>query len=143
MQGHEPMHYNQSSAGSDESELELTNTKPNANHKRDIRASKYSTNKYQAMIQSTPSSYDSVDPLNIVKTAIKVGYKKAESTSLKSFGGGRIIMKSMMSGAYLAFTITLSLYATSVGWDKASAGILFPMGFVMLILMGNDLATGN
>ena len=49
-----------------------------------------------------------------------------------------------MSGAYVSFTITLSMHAMSVGeWDKVSALLLFPMGFVMLILMGNDLATGN
>ena len=99
-------------------------------------------NQYQPS-KSSPAPFDSVDPLNIVKTAINIGYKKAQSTSLKSFGGGRIIMKAMMSGSYLGFTITLSLYAVSLGWDKVAAGLLFPMGFVMLILMGNDLATGT
>ena len=126
-------------ASEDEDEIELTHKNPNVQHRSDIKAATYSMNQYQPM----QSSFDSVDPLNIVKTAIKIGYKKAQSTSLNSFNGGRIIMKSMMSGAYLGFTITLSLYAGSLGWDKVAAGLLFPMGFVMLILMGNDLATGT
>mmetsp|Transcript_11378 Transcript_11378/g.10199 ORF Transcript_11378/g.10199 Transcript_11378/m.10199 type:complete len:350 (+) Transcript_11378:67-1116(+) len=134
------------SSSSDEDELELApSNHNNTKHKADIKHASHHA-KYQQIpsSQSNPiAPFDSVDPLNIVKTAIKIGYKKAQSTSLSSFGGGRIIMKAMMSGAYLGFTITLSLYARSLGWDAVAAGLLFPMGFVMLILMGNDLATGN
>ena len=139
-------------ATSDEDELELAQTNGNNNiiQKTTIkRARQQNLDNNNDNTASTlynnhqiSSSFDYVDPLENIKTAIKIGYKKSESTSLKSFNGGRIIMKSMMSGAYLGFTITLSMYATSLEWDKVSAGLLFPMGFVMLILMGNDLATG-
>ncbi len=94
--------------------------------------------------------------MEIVEKAISVGYKKAFSTSWKcetNYNSPispiqsiiKVMMKAMMSGAYLGFTISLAISASSEsnGWDKVSATILFPMGFVMLILMGNDLATGN
>ena len=105
--------------------------------------------KYANTIKYGVSSFDYVDPLENVQTAIKIGYKKAASTSLRSsscrFGRiSRTVMRSIMSGAYVSFTMTLSMHAMSLGeWDKVSALLLFPMGFVMLILMGNDLATGN
>eukprot|EP01084_Bolivina_argentea_P151407 264260_1 len=88
-------------------------------------------------------AYDYVDPLDNIRTAIKIGSKKAASTSISAVSTIRIILKSMMSGSYLGFSITLTIYAISQGWDKVSAALLFPTGFVMLILMGNDLATGN
>eukprot|EP01083_Nonionella_stella_P247831 858815_1 len=89
-----------------------------------------------------PSSFDYVDALNMVKTAIKVGISKAESTTTLC-SSLCVLLKASMSGSYLSMTISLSLYAISIGWDKISAMMLFPIGFVILILMGNDLATGN
>jgi len=90
---------------------------------------------------------DYVSPLDILQTAINIGFAKAASTSLSSSSPiaaiCRVTLKAMLSGSYLGFSISMTLHAVSMGWDKVSAAILFPTGFVMLILMGNDLATGN
>eukprot|EP01084_Bolivina_argentea_P083006 150295_1 len=85
---------------------------------------------------------DYVDPLTIIKIGIEIGLKKAKST-VTLISSLRILLKAMMSGSYLGFSISLTVYALSLDWDPISAAILFAMGFVMLILMGNDLATGN
>merc|ERR1740123_506409 len=89
------------------------------------------------------TEFDYVNALDNIKTAIRIGGIKAHSTSISLTSTLRMVLKAMMSGCYLGFAITLTTYAISLGWDKVSAALLFPMGFVLLILMGNDLATGN
>eukprot|EP01084_Bolivina_argentea_P083007 150299_1 len=139
--------------GTSDAELTRIDLKIKTNDKNNYKMLQNSSNmslnsSYRSMSyipHQTNSDY--VEPLRNIEIAIIIGAKKAESTSLKSpiniqsiFS---VILKSMMSGSYLGFSITLSIYAVSIGWDKISAALLFPTGFVMLMLMGNDLATGN
>lgn len=130
-----------SNASNSEHQLEMTQGRKDVNgyHMPPAAAKKAGSPKMEPL--------DYVTPLDNLKTGINIGFAKAASTALTSDSPlasiCRIVLKAMMSGSYLGFSITLTLNALSAGWDKVSAAMLFPTGFVMLILMGNDLATGN
>eukprot|EP01084_Bolivina_argentea_P215641 366144_1 len=88
-------------------------------------------------------SGDQTDILQTVRTAIQIGYKKALSTSFTQSKPMKVFLSAMLSGSYLGFAITLTMSAMACGWDKISAALLFPFGFLLLVLSSNSLATGN
>mmetsp|Transcript_19260 Transcript_19260/g.23762 ORF Transcript_19260/g.23762 Transcript_19260/m.23762 type:complete len:312 (-) Transcript_19260:162-1097(-) len=76
-----------------------------------------------------------------VTNAILSGLKKVTFIGLISYK--HLIIKGIMSGCYLGFATALTLIAQLNGWSKVSSALLFPIGFVILVLLGNELITGN
>jgi formate/nitrite transporter FocA (FNT family) len=54
-----------------------------------------------------------------------------------------LIIRGFLSGALLGFATTLA-FQTNIQFEKTVAGaIIFPVGFVMIVLLGLELVTGN
>jgi formate/nitrite transporter FocA (FNT family) len=56
---------------------------------------------------------------------------------------GDMMIRGSLAGAFLGFATSLALIVTSQGLPQVVGAILFPVGFVMLCLLGLELATGN
>ncbi len=78
-----------------------------------------------------------VKPEEIVENMLQAGVKKA-SLPIK-----QLLIRGFLSGAFLGYATTLAILAAAqTGWGIAGA-LVFPVGFVMIVLLGLELATGN
>ncbi|SFF16245.1 formate/nitrite transporter family protein [Nitrosomonas sp. Nm166] len=78
-----------------------------------------------------------VKPEEIVENMLQAGAKKAGLPTRQ------LLIRGFLSGAFLGYATTLAiLAATQTGWGIVGA-LVFPVGFVMIILLGLELATGN
>jgi len=78
-----------------------------------------------------------VKPEEVVENMLQAGAKKA-GLPVK-----QLLIRGFLSGAFLGYATTLAiLAATQTGWGIAGA-LVFPVGFVMIVLLGLELATGN
>jgi len=78
-----------------------------------------------------------VKPEEIVENMLLAGAKKA------GLPVRHLLMRGFLAGAFLGYATTLAiLAATQTGWGMAGA-LVFPVGFVMIILLGLELVTGN
>lgn len=80
---------------------------------------------------------DYVVPSKVVSTMLDAGASKAKA-KLKD-----LVIRGFLSGALLGFATSLAI-TTSVQTTIPVAGALvFPVGFVMIVLLGLELVTGN
>lgn len=78
-----------------------------------------------------------VKPEEIVENMLLAGAKKA------SLPTKQLLIRGFLSGAFLGYATTLAILAAAqTDWGIAGA-LLFPVGFVMIVLLGLELATGN
>jgi formate transporter len=78
-----------------------------------------------------------VKPEDLIENMLQAGAKKA-GLSIKD-----MLIRGFLSGALLGYATTLAvLAATQTGLNFVGA-VVFPVGFVLLILLGLELATGN
>lgn len=78
-----------------------------------------------------------VKPEEIVENMLQAGAKKA------GLPVRQLLIRGFLAGAFLGYATTLAiLTATQTGWGMAGA-LVFPVGFVMIVLLGLELATGN
>ncbi|MCE7914901.1 MAG: formate/nitrite transporter family protein [Nitrosomonas sp. PRO4] len=78
-----------------------------------------------------------VIPEEILASMLQAGAKKA-SLPVK-----HLLIRGFLAGAFLGYATTLAiLAATQTGWGIAGA-LVFPVGFVIIVLLGLELATGN
>jgi len=54
-----------------------------------------------------------------------------------------MLLRGFLAGAFLGFATSLAMVATAQGLSPMVGAVLFPVGFVMLVLLGLELATGN
>lgn len=80
---------------------------------------------------------DYVNPKELVQEAVIVAEKKA------SLSVGDMLIRGALSGVFLGFATSLAVVVTAQGVQPIVGAILFPVGFVMLALLGLELATGN
>jgi formate transporter len=80
---------------------------------------------------------DQVTPRELVAEAVELAKKKAE------LGIGDLVIRGMMAGALLGIATSLAFVAVAQGMPPLVGAIIFPVGFVMLVLLGQELATGN
>jgi len=80
---------------------------------------------------------DYVNPKELVHDALMVAEKKA------SLSVGDMLLRGALWGVFLGFATSLALVVTAQGLPPIVGAILFPVGFVMLVLLGLELATGN
>lgn len=80
---------------------------------------------------------DYVSPDAVVDQMVQAGSNKAK-LPVKD-----LLIRGILSGALLGFATTLALTAT-IQLGKGIAGaLIFPVGFVMIVLLGLELVTGN
>jgi len=80
---------------------------------------------------------DYVSPKDLLHEAVHTAEKKCR-LSVRD-----MLIRGVLSGAFLAYATSLSLVVTSQGLPPIVGAILFPVGFVILVLLGLELVTGN
>ncbi|SDH82312.1 formate/nitrite transporter [Alteribacillus persepolensis] len=80
---------------------------------------------------------DSIQPRQVIESMIQAGKAKA-GLSVKD-----LLIRGGLAGVFLGYATTLAFTANlQTGMDMLGA-IIFPVGFVMIILLGLELVTGN
>jgi len=80
---------------------------------------------------------DYVLPGEVVSDALNAAVKKA------GLPARDMLIRGALSGAFLGYATSLVFVALSQGLPPLVGAIIFPVGFVMLVLLGFELATGN
>lgn len=80
---------------------------------------------------------DYVNPKELVQECLTVAEKKAGLSVVD------MLVRGALSGVFLGFATSLAVVVTAQGLPAIVGAILFPVGFVMLALLGLELATGN
>lgn len=78
-----------------------------------------------------------VPPAEVVQQAMQLGEKKA-ALPVKD-----MLMRGFLSASLLGYATALALYATATTQSPLVGALVFPVGFVMLSLLGLELVTGN
>ncbi|GAC1544645.1 MAG: formate/nitrite transporter family protein [Herpetosiphon sp.] len=78
-----------------------------------------------------------VTPDAVVAAMITAGQRKA-NLEVKD-----LLIRSFLSGALLGFATTLAFTASAQSGVPFVGALLFPVGFVMIVLLGLELVTGN
>jgi formate/nitrite transporter len=80
---------------------------------------------------------DYVSPKELLQEAVQLAKKKSELSVPD------MLIRGLLSGAFLGYATSLAILVTSQGLPAIVGAILFPVGFVMLALLGLELVTGN
>ena len=80
---------------------------------------------------------DYVAPADLVAESLRVAKRKAR-LPVKD-----MLIRGALAGAFLAYATSMVFVILSQGLPPIVGAILFPVGFVMLVLLGLELATGN
>jgi formate transporter len=74
----------------------------------------------------------------------QMGIDLAEDAAKKAkFDIFHLLIRGFLCTPFLAYGASLSFLLTSQGWPSAAAGLLFPVGYVMLSTLGLEMATGS
>jgi len=80
---------------------------------------------------------DYVGPKELLQEAVQLAKRKSELPIRD------MLIRGILAGAFLGYATSLALVVTSQGLPPIVGAILFPVGFVMLALLGLELVTGN
>jgi formate/nitrite transporter len=80
---------------------------------------------------------DYIKPLDLVKNMLAAGEAKA------GLGVKDLLIRGFLSGALLGFATSLALTATAQTNTPLVGALVFPVGFVMIVLLGLELVTGS
>src|SRR5579871_7048008 len=80
---------------------------------------------------------DYVKPAEIISDALDAAERKA------ALPVRDLLLRGALAGAFLGYATSLVFVVISQGVPPIVGAILFPVGFVMLVLLGLELATGN
>lgn len=80
---------------------------------------------------------DYVKPAEVLQNMIDAGQNKAELTKRQ------LLIRGGLAGAILACATTLAMAASGQTGIPMAGAILFPVGFVIIVLLGLELVTGS
>jgi formate/nitrite transporter len=80
---------------------------------------------------------DYVSPKELLQEAVQLAKRKSELSRRD------MLIRGILAGALLGYATSLAIIVTSQGLPPIVGAILFPVGFVMLVLLGLELVTGN
>lgn len=80
---------------------------------------------------------DHILPTELMSEILFVARRKA------GLSARDMLLRGALAGAYLGFATSLVFVVQTQGVPPIVGAILFPVGFVMLVLLGLELATGN
>ena len=86
---------------------------------------------------AAPVVMDHVSAQDIISEARQLAMRKA------SLSTGQMLLRGALAGGILAYATSLAMVIVSQGVVPIVAALCFPVGFVMLVLLGLELATGN
>ncbi len=78
-----------------------------------------------------------VKPDTVVESMILAGINKGKLSTRD------LLIRGVLSGAFLGFATTLALTGTTQTGVGLVGALIFPVGFVMIVLLGLELVTGN
>lgn len=75
---------------------------------------------------------------------LQMGHDLVEDAVKKSkFSVTQILTRGFLCTPFLAYATALSALLVSQGWPTAAAGLVFPVGYIMLAMLGLEMATGS
>src|SRR5712692_8045562 len=80
---------------------------------------------------------DYVNPTELLADALQAAKKKA------GLPVRDLLLRGILAGALLGYATSLVMVILSQGLPPIVGAALFPVGFVILVLLGLELATGN
>lgn len=80
---------------------------------------------------------DYIKPAQVVTTMVETGTAKA------NLGTVNMLIRGILAGAILACATTLAFTATAQTGIPMVGAIIFPVGFVIIVLLGLELVTGS
>ncbi len=80
---------------------------------------------------------DYIKPLDVVKNMISAGVTKAGLPTRD------LLIRGFLSGALLGFATSLAITATAQTKAPIVGALIFPVGFVIIVLLGLELVTGS
>jgi formate/nitrite transporter len=80
---------------------------------------------------------DYVGPKELLQEAVQLAKRKSELPARD------MLIRGILAGAFLGYATSLAIIVSSQGLPPIVGAILFPVGFVMLALLGLELVTGN
>lgn len=80
---------------------------------------------------------DYVNPSELIAEVLKTAHRKA------GLAVSDLLLRGALAGAFLGFATSLVFVVQTQGVPAIVGALLFPVGFVMLVLLGLELATGN
>src|ERR1700722_8267868 len=80
---------------------------------------------------------DWLQPSALAAALCEAGMKKANLNTKT------ILVTGILAGMFLGFTTTLFVYALVAIGNVPVAALFFPIGFILLVLLGLELFTGN
>jgi formate/nitrite transporter len=83
------------------------------------------------------SDMDHLTPQDTINEVRQIAIRKA------SLSEGQMLLRGALAGGILAYATSLALIVNAQGLPPIVAAICFPVGFVILVLLGLELATGN
>ena len=67
----------------------------------------------------------------------------ADAVKKDKFTIKRTVLSGFLCTPFLAYAVALSVSLVLAGWSLAAAGLIFPVGFVMMVFLGLEMATGS
>ncbi len=98
-----------------------------------------------AMGGTVPAKANS-DPTAVIDSVLplQMGHDLVEDAVKKSkFNVAQILTRGFLCTPFLAYATALCALLVSQGWPTAAAGLLFPVGYIMLAVLGLEMATGS
>ncbi len=80
---------------------------------------------------------DYVSPKELMQEAVQLAMRKSDLPVRD------MLIRGILAGAFLGYATSLVFIVLSQGLPPIVGAILFPVGFVMLVLLGLELVTGN
>src|SRR6266481_2419024 len=80
---------------------------------------------------------DYVSPKEVIEEAVQLAQRKSELPVRD------LLIRGILAGAFLGYATSLVFVVLSQGLPPIVGAILFPVGFVILVLLGLELVTGN
>ena len=80
---------------------------------------------------------DNLTPAEVFTESLQLARKKAQ-LPIRT-----MLVRGALAGAFLAYATSLAVLVGTQGLPPIVGAVIFPAGFVMLVLLGFELATGN
>ena len=80
---------------------------------------------------------DYVNPSELIAEAVRAAKRKSQ------LGVHDMLLRGALAGAFLGFATSMVFMVQTQGVPPIVGALLFPAGFVILVLLGLELATGN
>jgi len=80
---------------------------------------------------------DSVSPAQIGREIVEDAVKKDKISVF------HLLLRGFLCTPFLAYATALSALLVTQGWPTAAAGLIFPVGYIMLATLGLEMATGS